>query len=133
MSKNLHKLYNINLKKDYYKELNFNDFKNKNEKNEFFFKIISYNSQLLVRFNELVRLFCDKKVIAINLPHEVVKMTVLKSPHVNKKARDQFEMRTYKTYFKLLKDNDKDINLLKNSFKVVNNNNHYKLYIKRYI
>lgn len=32
----------------------------------------------------------------IPLPTRVNKFTVLRSPHVNKKARDQFEMRTHK-------------------------------------
>ena len=32
----------------------------------------------------------------IPLPTRINKYTVLRSPHVNKKARDQFEMRTHK-------------------------------------
>ena len=32
----------------------------------------------------------------IPLPTEINKMTVLRSPHVNKKSREQFEMRTHK-------------------------------------
>lgn len=32
----------------------------------------------------------------IPLPTEINKFTVLRSPHVNKKAREQFEMRTHK-------------------------------------
>ena len=32
----------------------------------------------------------------IPLPMKINKYTVLKSPHVNKKAREQFEMRTHK-------------------------------------
>ena len=32
----------------------------------------------------------------IPLPTRIEKFTVLKSPHVNKKAREQFERRTYK-------------------------------------
>ena len=32
----------------------------------------------------------------IPLPTRISKFTVLKSPHVNKKAREQFEMRTHK-------------------------------------
>ena len=32
----------------------------------------------------------------IPLPTEINKYTVLRSPHVNKKAREQFEMRTHK-------------------------------------
>lgn len=32
----------------------------------------------------------------IPLPTKIQKVTVLRSPHVNKKAREQFEMRTHK-------------------------------------
>ncbi|MCW4013077.1 MAG: 30S ribosomal protein S10, partial [Candidatus Bathyarchaeota archaeon] len=32
----------------------------------------------------------------IPLPTRIEKFTVLRSPHVNKKARDQFEVRTHK-------------------------------------
>ncbi|MCP4340205.1 MAG: 30S ribosomal protein S10, partial [Desulfobulbaceae bacterium] len=32
----------------------------------------------------------------IPLPTKIEKFTVLRSPHVNKKAREQFEMRTHK-------------------------------------
>lgn len=31
----------------------------------------------------------------IPMPMEIRKMTVLRSPHIDKKARDQFEIRTY--------------------------------------
>ena len=38
-----------------------------------------------------------KKVIGpIPLPTRINKITVLRSPHVNKKSREQFEMRTHK-------------------------------------
>lgn len=35
-------------------------------------------------------------VVAIPLPREIAKFTVNRSPHVNKKSRDQFEIRTQK-------------------------------------
>ena len=35
-------------------------------------------------------------VVAIPLPREIKKFTVNRSPHVNKKSRDQFELRTQK-------------------------------------
>jgi small subunit ribosomal protein S10 len=37
-----------------------------------------------------------KVVGPIPLPTRINKVTVLRSPHVNKKAREQFEMRTHK-------------------------------------
>lgn len=38
----------------------------------------------------------------IPLPTKIEKFTVLSSPHVNKKAREQFEMRTHKRLIDLL-------------------------------
>lgn len=38
----------------------------------------------------------------IPLPTRVEKMTVLRSPHVNKKSREQFEMRTHKRLIDIL-------------------------------
>lgn len=38
----------------------------------------------------------------IPLPTRVNKFTVLRSPHVNKKAREQFEMRTHKRLIDIL-------------------------------
>lgn len=38
----------------------------------------------------------------IPLPTRINKFTVLRSPHVNKKARDQFEMRTHKRLIDIL-------------------------------
>ena len=35
-------------------------------------------------------------VVAIPLPRDIKKFTVNRSPHVNKKSRDQFEIRTQK-------------------------------------
>lgn len=32
----------------------------------------------------------------IPLPRKIAKFTVLRSPHIDKKARDQFELRTYR-------------------------------------
>lgn len=40
----------------------------------------------------------------INLPIKKKRITLLKSPHVNKAAREQFELRSYKSVF-LIKSN----------------------------
>ena len=37
----------------------------------------------------------------IYLPRKIKRLTLLKSPHVNKKAREQFEIRIYKILIKL--------------------------------
>ena len=59
---------------------------------------IKITSQKLNNFN----LFCEKikflfnefKISVIKLPKKKKKLTILKSPHVNKTAREQFESRT---------------------------------------
>ena len=38
----------------------------------------------------------------VPLPTRINKFTVLRSPHVNKKSREQFEMRTHKRLFDIL-------------------------------
>ena len=38
----------------------------------------------------------------IPLPTRINKFTVLRSPHVNKKSREQFEMRTHKRLIEIL-------------------------------
>ena len=48
----------------------------------------------------------------IPLPTKTSKYTVLKSPHVNKKAREQFEMRTHKRLIDVLDPTSKTIDTL---------------------
>ncbi|MGQ9474439.1 MAG: 30S ribosomal protein S10 [Candidatus Caldatribacteriaceae bacterium] len=48
----------------------------------------------------------------IPLPVEVSKYTVLRSPHVDKKSRDQFEMRTHKRLIDILDPNPKTVDAL---------------------
>lgn len=43
----------------------------------------------------------------IPLPTRIKKWTVLRSPHVNKKSREQFEMRTHKRLIDIYGINDK--------------------------
>jgi small subunit ribosomal protein S10 len=38
----------------------------------------------------------------VPLPTKINRFTVLKSPHVNKKSREQFEMRTHKRFLDIL-------------------------------
>ncbi len=39
----------------------------------------------------------------VRLPKKIKRLTILKSPHVNKKARDQYEIRTYSLTFVITK------------------------------
>lgn len=48
----------------------------------------------------------------IPLPTRVNKYTVLRSPHVNKKAREQFEMRTHKRLIDILDPTQKVVEAL---------------------
>ncbi|MBN2509806.1 MAG: 30S ribosomal protein S10 [Spirochaetales bacterium] len=48
----------------------------------------------------------------IPLPTRINKYTVLRSPHVNKKAREQFEMRTHKRLIDILSPTSKVMDAL---------------------
>ncbi|MFW6138984.1 MAG: 30S ribosomal protein S10 [Spirochaetota bacterium] len=48
----------------------------------------------------------------VPLPTKISKYTVLKSPHVNKKAREQFEMRTHKRLIDIINPTSDTINAL---------------------
>ena len=48
----------------------------------------------------------------IPLPTRISKYTVLRSPHVDKNARDQFEQRTHKRLMDILDPNDKTVDAL---------------------
>ena len=48
----------------------------------------------------------------IPLPIEINKFTVLRGPHVNKKAREQFEMRTYKRLIDIVDPTQQTVNSL---------------------
>ena len=48
----------------------------------------------------------------VPLPTRINKFTVLKSPHVNKKAREQFEMRTHKRLIDILDPTSKVMDAL---------------------
>ncbi len=48
----------------------------------------------------------------IPLPTKIERFTLLKSPHVNKKARDQFEVRTHKRIMDIIEPTDKTVDAL---------------------
>ncbi|MCK5882482.1 MAG: 30S ribosomal protein S10 [Bacteriovoracaceae bacterium] len=48
----------------------------------------------------------------IPLPTEINKFTVLKGPHVNKKSREQFEMRTHKRLIDILEPTQQTVDSL---------------------
>ena len=63
-------------------------------------KIHSANKTALVLYLKSLKSFLKKLNILysiIHLPIKRKRLTLLKSPHVNKSAREQFEIKTYKT------------------------------------
>jgi ribosomal protein S10 len=72
-------------------------------KNSFFFKIIvkSINNRLFLYSNFLVNLFnrLDISFRFFSFPKRKKIITLLKSPHVNKKSREQFLLEKYKCVF----------------------------------
>jgi len=48
----------------------------------------------------------------IPLPTRIERYTVLTSPHVNKDARDQYEIRTHKRLMDIIDPNDKTVDAL---------------------
>lgn len=62
---------------------------------------------LLTKFKSFL-LKTDTKLLInfINLPNKLNKISLLKSPHVNKKAFEQFQLKTYKSIVVLKTDKD---------------------------
>ena len=48
----------------------------------------------------------------VPLPTKINKFTVLRSPHVDKKSREQFELRTHKRLMDILNPTDKTVDAL---------------------
>lgn len=48
----------------------------------------------------------------IPLPTKIEKYTLLRSPHVDKKARDQFEIRTHKRILEIVQPTEKTVDAL---------------------
>ncbi len=48
----------------------------------------------------------------IPLPTKIEKYTLLRSPHVDKKSRDQFEIRTHKRILEIVQPTDKTVDAL---------------------
>jgi len=67
----------------------------------------SKNLFLLNRFTDLIKQLFNLVGIPIiyKMPVKIQRFTVLRSPHVNKKAREQFEIRTYSRVIQLMTNN----------------------------
>ena len=63
-------------------------------------KLKSLNKEILITYQTYILKVLEKintKYSIINLPTKIKKITVLKSPHVYKKAREQFQISIFKT------------------------------------
>ena len=76
-------------------------------------RLESYDFNLLEDF--LLNLNKNLQLNLVRLPTKIKKFTVLRSPHVNKQSREQFEIRTHKRLV-IIKDKNKDFvyNFIKN-------------------
>ena len=82
-------------------------------------KLKSYNSNSLIEITNLLNQYAESFNLASNIVSVKTKkkrFTLLRSPHVHKKARDQYEL---VTYTRLLKTKGSDLNtrLLLNKLK----------------
>lgn len=78
---------------------------------EVIIKLKAINKKILTSYELVLKsLFMRKKITfsIFNLPSDRKRITVLKSPHVYKKAREQFEITHYKTII-IMKNVEKDV------------------------
>ena len=68
------------------------------------------NSTLMIV--DTVKRIGGKFSVPIPLPTEINKYCVLRSPHVDKKSREEFEMRTHKRLLDILEPSNKTIEAL---------------------
>ena len=74
----------------------------KNLATNFTIQLKSIDKKSLLFYTYFLKKIFDKTNIIyslINLPIKKKRITLLKSPHVNKAAREQFELRSYKSVF----------------------------------
>ena len=93
-------------------------------------KLKSLNKESIVFYKIFIeKIFTILKVSFkyINLPNKKKRITLLKSPHVNKSAREQFQITTYKMLI-LIKNN---ISLTKLKLIILNKPKTVKLSIKK--
>ena len=72
--------------------------------------LTSQNQLLLKNFSIKLKNFLnliENNIIKVKSQVKIKKYTVLRSPHVNKKSREQFEIRTYKRLIQIKTKNNK--------------------------
>ena len=60
-----------------------------------------YINRFILQLKNKIKLYISFKGGQAFLPQQVSKYTVLRSPHVDKKSREQFERKTYNRVFKV--------------------------------
>jgi len=79
-------------------------------------KLKAYDHRLLdrstVEIIETVRRTGAVVLGPVPLPTEIVRYTVLRSPHVDKKSREQFEIRTHRRLIDIVNPNQRTIDSL---------------------
>jgi len=76
-------------------------------KSKYQIKIQSVNKEALEFFREFLAINLKKIALpysVLNLPTRTKKITLLKSPHVNKTAREQFQVKRYSSMFQIKKE-----------------------------
>ncbi len=85
-------------------------------KNKIRIRLRAYDHKLLDRSSidivDTARKTGAKVVGPIPLPTKINKFCVLRSPHVNKKSREQFEMRTHKRLMDILEPTQQTVDAL---------------------
>ena len=84
-------------------------------KNKYQFKIKSLNKQTLIVYKKFLIALLNKIQINysfFNLPTKQNKITLLKSPHVNKTAREQFDVKFYSNVLQINQNLNSGINRL---------------------
>ena len=90
--------------------------KNKSMNQKIRIKLFSYDHSLVDKSTEkIVKTVKNSGAVIsgpIPLPTEREKFTVLRSPHVNKKSREQFQLRTHKRLIEIFTPTQKTVDAL---------------------
>jgi ribosomal protein S10 len=93
-------------------------------------RLKSLNTESLSLYGILIKkvlTFLNIPFVFTNLPTKRKIITLLKSPHVNKSAREQFQIKTYKTYIVI----NPEMNLDKLKMIILNKPKTIKINIKK--
>jgi hypothetical protein len=129
INKNINKIYNTSYNIDYNYNNNYINKKEiiKNEKKDFNFLLISLVYFYFIYFFYFFILKFQIGLVIKNskLPNKISKITLLRSPHIDKKSREQFEIIRHKSITYLLNIfNNNIFNIIKNK----NNNSYIEFY-----